>query len=80
MVELAAHVDDDGEPVATGVASVFVDEREQPVTGRIDACHRALDLYGRLPRRLGFTSLSGRVIDGGRGGGEYTLEGISEPE
>lgn len=74
------HVDDDGEPVATGVASVSVDEREQPVTGRIDACHKALDLYGRLPRCLGFTSLSGRVVDGGRGGGEYTLEGISEPE
>lgn len=50
----------------------------QPVPRRSDACHRALELYGRLPRRLSFTSLSGRVIDGG--GGEYTLEGISEAE
>jgi hypothetical protein len=50
-----------------------------PVPTRSDACHRALELYGRLPLRLMFTSLSGRVIDGGEGG-EYTLEGLSEPE
>lgn len=50
----------------------------QPVPKRSDACHRALELYGRLPRRLSFTSLSGRVVDDG--GGEYTLEGLSEPE
>ncbi len=50
----------------------------QPLPRHSDACHRALELYGRLPRRLSFTSLSGRVTDGG--GGEYTLEGISEPE
>ena len=74
----AEHADDNVEPVATGVGNVpAVGERVQPVTGRIDACHKALDLYGLLPRRLGFTSLSGRVIEGG---GEYTLEGISGPE
>lgn len=44
---------------------------------RSDACHRALELYGRFPPGLRFTSLSGRVVDGG---GEYTLEGLCEPE
>ena len=43
-----------------------------------EACHQALELYGRLPGSLHFTSLSGTVIGGA--GGEYTLEGLSEPE
>lgn len=44
------------------------------VPRRSDACPRALELLGRLPTSLRFTSLSGRAIEAG---GEYTLEGLS---
>jgi len=76
-------------PLVAAVASMPV---ETPIAARAsevaaqapwvprpsEACHQALELYRRLPGSLHFTSLSGTVSGGA--GGEYTLEGLSEPE